>query len=100
MRWSAISAEAHKGLPLRTAGGVRCLGIVFGAVIGVIFGNLFKGVRVDEKSSVDIRNYFFDFDIYRRWICSYKSWAGKCRICGCTGNLDYDMFWILPERET
>lgn len=77
---------------------MRYLGSAFGAVIGVIFGNLFKEVRADEKSSIDFRNYFFDFDIYRRWICSYKSWAGKCRICGCTGNLDYNMFWFFPPK--
>ena len=70
------------------------------SVSGNLIIKLFKEVRVDEKSSVDFRNNFLGFDICRRWICSYKSWASKCRICGCAGNLDCDMFWFLPERET
>ena len=45
-------------------------------------------------------SYFFGFNICRRWICSYKSWASKCGICGCAGNLDCDMFWVLSEWET
>ncbi len=54
----------------------------------------FNEVRIDEKSSFDFRYYFLGFDICRWWICSYKSWASKCRICDCAGNLDYDMFWF------
>lgn len=90
------------------------MGYGFPAAIGAKLGNphkdvivisgdggmQMKEVRVDEKSSIDFRNYFFDFDIYRRRICSYKSWTGKCRICGCARNLDYNMFWVLPEWET
>ena len=69
-------------------------------LISMLIRKMLNGVRVDEKSSIDFRNYFFGFNICRRWICSYKSWASKCGICGCAGNLDCDMFWVLSEWET
>lgn len=56
---------------------------------------LIEKIGLMKKNSIDCRNHFSGFNIYRRRICSYKSWTSKCRICSCTGNLGYNVFRIL-----
>ena len=78
--------------------------IIYACIIGDLYGSKshsYREDKPDEKNSIDFRNYFSGFNIYRWWIYPYKSWASKCRICSRARDLDYDMLDIAgTENKT